>query len=86
MRVMLIKKFPEVSMCGEVKTPPMEVGDKFTVIGQYWDINRLYYLLEEFGTDLGFRSTHFSPLAADLDETELVTEEFEEKYCVPANK
>lgn len=26
----------------------------------------------------------FTPLS-DLDETELVTEEFEEKYCVPVN-
>jgi hypothetical protein len=26
----------------------------------------------------------FAPLS-DLDETELVTEEFEEKYCVPVN-
>lgn len=29
-----------------------------------------------------FSKKYFAPLS-DLDETELVTEEFEEKYCVP---
>lgn len=31
-----------------------------------------------------FSQKYFAPLS-NLDETELVTEEFEEKYCVPVN-
>jgi hypothetical protein len=32
-----------------------------------------------------FSKKYFAPLSG-LDETELVTEEFEEKYCVPVNQ
>lgn len=32
-----------------------------------------------------FSQKYFAPLS-DIDETELVTEEFNEKYCVPVNR
>jgi hypothetical protein len=42
------------------------------------------YEFMEYGKDHWYSKKYFAPLT-DLDETELVTEEFNEKYCVPVN-
>lgn len=43
-----------------------------------------YYELQRFPDSL-FHVKMFAPLS-DLDETNLVSEDFEEKYCVPVNR
>lgn len=45
----------------------------------YW-----YHQFEHTGSNIGFRVECFAQIS-DIDETELVTEEFNEKYCVPVN-
>lgn len=44
----------------------------------------LGYVLTGFPSDYVFAQDRFAPLS-DLDETTLVNEEFEEKYCQPVN-
>lgn len=66
-----------------------EVGNIYTVIDECigWgkDMTPVdCYELAEFDDDLVFDKRNFSPLS-DIDETTLVTEEFEEKYLIPAN-
>lgn len=66
-----------------------EVGSTYTVIDECigWGRDNTpvdCYELEEFADDLAFDKRNFAPLS-NLDETELVTEEFNEKYCVPVN-
>lgn len=47
-----------------------------------WGID--YYELQRF-MGVAFQASKFIPVNDNLDETELVTEEFNEKYCVPVN-
>jgi hypothetical protein len=59
---------------GYEKAPRPEVGDIDAVIETIQVFNgSIYYSLERFGKDLGYRSDHFAPLS-DIDETELVNE------------
>lgn len=70
--------------------PHPEIGEIVTVIGEgifagFVDC----YILQEykcpsFQMEWGFDKRNFAPLTG-IDETELVTEEFNEKYCVPVN-
>jgi lysine/ornithine N-monooxygenase len=71
--------------------PHPEIGETVTVIGEgvfagFVDC----YMFQEYKSpdpniEWGFDKRNFSPLT-DLDETALVTEEFEEKYFVPVNR
>lgn len=70
--------------------PKPEIGEVCTVIGEHmaYDIVACYEL-EEYQhwcslIRIGYDKRNFAPLTG-VDETELVTEEFEEKYCVPVN-
>lgn len=64
--------------------PKPEVGDKDIVVGERKEYGKIYYRLQRF-EGVVYKAEHFAPLSG-LDETELVTEEFEEKYCVPVNQ
>lgn len=64
--------------------PRPEVGDIDTVIRQKEICGHMYIGLKRFGYRIGFLAEHFAPLTG-LDETELVTQEFEEKYFVLVN-
>ena len=44
------------------------------------------YVLPELSDVYVYAIKNFAPIDSDLDETTLVTEEFEEKYCVPVNQ
>lgn len=69
----------------KVRTP--SVGDIVTVAKAYLDIfdnNDPVYDFVEYPNHM-FSQRYFAELDGDLDETELVTEEFEEKYCLPVN-
>jgi hypothetical protein len=56
----------------------LQIGSIYTVVDQ----NKNYYELAEFPHHLGiwWAKECFAPLTG-LDETTLVSEEFEEKYC-----
>lgn len=67
----------------------VEVGSTYTVIDECIGFGKdntpvACYTLEEFSVEYAFDKRNFAPLTG-LDETELVTEEFNEKYCVPVN-
>lgn len=64
--------------------PRPEEGDILTVLLEETFYGILYYQLAEFPQKNWYAAWRFAPLS-DLDETELVTEEFNEKYCVPVN-
>lgn len=63
-------------------------GEMYTVYEEdNTTFNLPVYFLEEFDTPMTkcpFDKNRFAPCSG-LDETELVTEEFNEKYCVPVN-
>jgi hypothetical protein len=66
-----------------------EVGSIYTVTDECigWGKDNTpvdCYEFEEFGDEHVFDKRNFAPLTG-ADETELVTEAFEEKYCVPVN-
>lgn len=72
--------------------PRPAIGEEVTVIGE-----RVFkgsidcYLLAEYTSPSpiyvwGYDKRNFSPLGTDLDETALVTEEFEEKYYEPVKR
>lgn len=69
--------------------PSPQVGEEVTVIEEKVFRNGIdCYLLQEYtcpnpAYEWGYDKRNFAPLTG-LDETELVTEEFNEKYCVPA--
>jgi len=67
--------------------PHPELGETVTVIDTDDKYGEHFYQLHEYpcykGQRLWYNSTSFAPLS-NLDETELVTEEFKEKYCQPA--
>jgi hypothetical protein len=79
MEVICVKPFIAPESIGK---PKPELGDKDVVVGERKEYGSVYYLLERFD-GIVYNAEHFSPLDSDLDETALVTEEFEEKYCVP---
>ena len=64
--------------------PCPKFGDVLSVIGESIQRNGPAYEFAEYGKRHWYSQKHFSPLS-DLDETALVTEEFEEKYCIPVN-
>jgi hypothetical protein len=72
------------------QVPDPKVGERVTVIGEANFLGVDCYLLAEYtcpcpSADWLYDQRNFAPIS-DLDETELVTEEFEEKYCVPVNQ
>jgi hypothetical protein len=81
---MCIKK-PTGASDGRLDAPAPEVGDEDIVTKEVTRRGKPFYFLERFGDGFSYSAKCFSPLS-DLDETTLVTEEFEEKYCVPVNK
>lgn len=80
MKVICVKK-PKVTLDGQ-PLPSPEVGDEDTVTGDRIYQGDVFYYLERFGDTLSYLSTYFARIS-DLDETALVTEAFEEKYCEP---
>lgn len=69
--------------------PHPELGETVTVIDERKRNGKLFYQLQEYaqydGKDVLYNSKNFMRIF-DLDETTLVTEEFEEKYCIPVNR
>lgn len=68
--------------------PRPAIGEEVTVIEEtcYYGID--CYIFEEYKPLVGdyvYDKRNFSALGSDLDETTLVNEEWEEKYCVPVN-
>jgi hypothetical protein len=89
MLLLCVKKSSEATYADD--NTPAKAGPKNVIVGEYYfsvgEIHAddgLYYFLECFPEDECF---HYSLFArqSDLDETELVTEEFEEKYYVTVN-
>lgn len=69
------------------KVPKIVIGDTLTVDKAYideFDNNDPVYEFAEYPKEM-FSQRYFAELDSDLDETTLVNEEFEEKYCVPVN-
>lgn len=68
--------------------PTPKVGEEVTVIAEQYMYEGFYYHIEEYpeyqGHRLWYNVNNFA-LPSDLDETDLVNEEFNEKYCVPVN-
>lgn len=69
--------------------PHPELGETATVVDERIRNGKLFYQLDGYeqynGKDVLYDSKKFIPLS-DLDETTLVNEEFNEKYCVPVNQ
>jgi hypothetical protein len=76
---------------GGVSKSGIKVGDVHEVVCDMIGIDNsgaripCYKLVAFINTSLVHDQRNFARLS-DLDETELVTEEFEEKYCVPVNR
>lgn len=84
MRVRCINdKWQAAPGCEEAPRP-IFMHDYTVVETKILDGNEAHILLE-LGDEYGYNTKHFAPLDSDLDETELVTEEFNEKYCIPVN-
>lgn len=70
----------------QLAKPVLKEGNTYTVYNENnYLFNKPVYFLEEVDADGDlhpFDKDRFVP-TGDLDETKLVTEEFEEKYCVP---
>lgn len=64
--------------------PRPQEGDIVTVLSEETFCGLLYYQLAEFPQESRYAAWRFAPLS-DLDETELVTEEFKEKHYEPVN-
>lgn len=76
---------------GSPTVPVPEIGETVTVINERIVLGVDCYELAEYQAPSMimkwfYDKRNFSPLGSDLDETELVTEEFEEKYCVPVKR
>lgn len=63
--------------------PIPKEGDILTVSWEGYSDDIYSYCFAEYEQRFEYSAWRFAPLDSDLDETELVTEEFEEKYCVP---
>jgi hypothetical protein len=76
---------------GGISESNIKVGDIHEVIKETYGIDisgariPCYKFAAYAGTTFVHDKRNFAPLDSDLDETELVNEEFEEKYCVPVN-
>lgn len=68
----------------EFDGPNPKEGDILTVSREGMFLDVYSYQFIECGPDYAYSAWRFAPLDG-LDETELVTEAFEEKYCVPVN-
>lgn len=68
MRVMLMEPFPETAVDNITPTPPIEVGNTYNAVDEYHANGRVYYFLEEFGNDYGWRTTFFATLPDDTAE------------------
>jgi hypothetical protein len=64
--------------------PDPKEGDILTVSWEGMMYGIYSYQFVECGPDYAYSAWRFAPLNG-ADETALVTEEFEEKYCVPVN-
>lgn len=62
---------------------PLIIGEYYNSIQEKEFDDGLYYFLEGFPNNECFHHSLFAK-PSDLDETELVTEEFKEKHYVPA--
>jgi hypothetical protein len=70
--------------------PDPKVGEEVTVIEETSFLGVACYLLAEYTcpdpkSEWLYDQRNFATLNNDLDETALVNEEWEEKYCVPVN-
>jgi hypothetical protein len=74
---------------GVPNLPHPALGETVTVIDERVRYGKLFYQFQEYAEynscDVLYNSKNYIEIS-DLDETELVTEEFEEKYCVPVNQ
>lgn len=66
------------------KGPSHQEGDVLTVAWEGYDQDIYSYEFVESGRTYRYSAWRYAPLDGQ-DETELVTEEFNEKYCVPVN-
>lgn len=62
--------------------PRPQEGDIVTVSWEGFEYGIYYYQLVEYPQEYKYAAWRFAPIS-DIDESELVTEEFNEKYCVP---
>jgi len=66
--------------------PHPELGETVTVIDEDAAYDEKFYQFQEYATfqkkKVWYNQKNFIPVS-DIDETERVSEEFEEKYCVP---
>lgn len=73
----------------QLAKPVIKEGETYTVCNENdYLFNKPVYFLSEVDTDGDlhpFDKERFVPCSG-INETELVTEEFEEKYCVPVNQ
>jgi hypothetical protein len=60
------------------------VGNYYNAIDEKYFDDWVYYILDGFSEYECFHNSLFA-IPTDFDETELVTEEFKEKYLVPLN-
>jgi hypothetical protein len=87
MRVICIK-VNRTNDHGLTDVPHPELGETVTVIDNDTKYGEHFYQFKEYSDYKGMRCWYnvgcYVPVS-DLDETALVTEEFEEKYCIPVN-
>lgn len=69
---------------------PLYVGNEYTIKHPAPGHEETHVVIEEHPVSMrGYMAAYnrkcFAEINSDLDETTLVNEEFEEKYCVPVN-
>lgn len=86
MKVICIK-VSKTNDCGIENLPHPELGETVTVIDNDTKYGDSFYQLSEYshykGAAVWYLTENFIPVS-DIDETELVSEEFKEKYLAPA--
>lgn len=85
MKLLCVRQESKEATTGEILSPELIIGNEYTVVDVFDREEGRFYNLSECDWSSWFHHSLFAQIA-DLDETTLVTEEFEEKYCVPANK
>lgn len=85
MKLLCVKQPDGIVRSGVNDSAMIYVGNKYTLDYEYRYEGRVYYRLTEIA-GAAFHESYFAPIDTDLDETTLVNEEWEEKYCVPVNK
>lgn len=87
MKLLCIKRHTNNNL-GRADIPGPDAGDEVTAVDERSFDTGLHYRLQEYyefeGKRLWYHVDNFAKLT-DLDETTLVNESFEEKYCVPVN-